>query len=305
MRSRWRPETVAEKICYLEKFIDLDQFVTRGDNDPGSIIAYFRQNHENYRRIYSGRGNMHFIVSKDGETYSIDDMFYQAETAVSCARSGDRVLELGSGLGTNLVYLAGRHPDITFYGVDLCPARRDDDLSNLTVLERNYTSLSDFPDNTFNVVFAIDTIVHNSKDDKDRIMSEAYRVLKPGGTLLVYDYAINDAFESYGRELQIAMKVTARGSAAALIESRAEWEEHFAKAGFKTVAVNELTDRILPDLKRLQQHFDIVMRHPLRAWIVFHTLPRRYTVNLISGWLAYDSAREHIGNYCEWIKRKQ
>ena len=98
--------------------------------------------------------------------------------------------------------------------------------------------------------------------------------------------------------------VLARGSAAALIESRMEWEEHFAKAGFQSVATNELTERILPDLKRLQKHFDAVMQHPFRAKIVFRTMPWRYTVNIISGWLGYDFTREHIGNYCEWILQK-
>ena len=100
------------------------------------------------------------------------------------------------------------------------------------------------------------------------------------------------------------MKVTAIGSAAALIESRAEWYEHFSGAGFTAISSNDLTDRVLPDLRRLQKHFDVIMQHPLRVRIVFRTMPWRYTVNLISGWLAYDSAKEHIGNYCEWIMRK-
>jgi len=298
--------TVTEKVHYMEEFIDLDKFVTEGDNDPESIVAYFKQNHANYRRIYSGRGNMHFIVSKDGATYTIDDMYYQPETAASFAKPGDKVLELGSGFGENLVHLAELHPDIEFYGVDLCPVENEEIPSkpNIHILERNYSSLPEFEDNTFDVIYAIETIVHNGKEDKDKIMAEAFRILKPGGHFLVYDYATTDAFETYSREKQIAMKVVAKGSAAALIESKDEWSEHFGTAGFKTVAVNELTERILPDLLRMQRHFDKVMLHPLRAKIVFKSLPWRYTVNLISGWLGYDSAREHIGNYWEWIMQK-
>ena len=305
MSSKRNLATVTEKIHYMKEFIDLEKFVTTGDNDPDSIIAYFKRNHANYRHVYSKEGTMHFIVSKDGETYSIDDKFYQPDTAISYAQPGAKVLELGSGQCANLFHLAKAHPDMEFYGVDLCPVnKKKEELPNVTILERNYSSLPDFPDNTFDVIYAIETIVHNSKEDKDKIMAEAYRVLKPGGHLIVYDYATNDLFETYTEDLQLAMKVTARGSAAALIESKMEWAEHFSKAGFKEVAVNELTDRILPDLKRLQKHFDAVMLHPFRAKIVFRTMPRRYTVNLISGWLAYDSAKEHIGNYCEWIFQK-
>ncbi len=306
MGTRPNLTTVTEKVHYMEEFIDLDKFVTEGDNDPESIVAYFKQNHANYRRIYGGKGNMHFIVSKDGKTYTIDDMYYQPETAVNFAKPGDKVLELGSGFGGNLVHLAELHPDIEFYGVDLCPVENEEipNKPNIHILERNYSSLPEFEDNTFDVIYAIETIVHNGKEDKDKIMAEAFRILKPGGHFLVYDYATTDAFETYSREKQIAMKVVARGSAAALIESKDEWSEHFGQAGFKPVAVNELTERILPDLLRLQKHFDKVMLHPLRAKIVFKSLPWRYTVNLISGWLGYDSAREHIGNYWEWIMEK-
>lgn len=308
MSKKQQPVTVTEKVHYMEEFIDLDKFVTKGDNDQDSIIAYFKQNHAKYRRVYSGQGTMHFIVSKDGATYNIDDAFYQPETAISYVQPGQqgcKVLELGSGQGANLFHLAQEHPDIEFYGVDLCPVNKNKvSLPNVTILERNYSSLPDFPDNTFDVVYAIETIVHNSKEDKDTILKEAYRVLKPGGHLLVYDYATNKLFEDYDREMKLALSVIARGSAAALIESRMEWEEHFAKAGFQSVATNELTERILPDLKRLQKHFDAVMQHPFRAKIVFRTMPWRYTVNIISGWLGYDFTREHIGNYCEWILQK-
>ena len=306
MSEKPNPKTVTEKINYMEGMIDLDKYITDGDNDPESIVAYYKENHKNYRRLYGGQGNMHFIVSKDGKTYTIEDRFYQPETAVSYAKPGSKVLELGFGFGENLCHLAKLHPDMEFYGVDLYPGENEElkTISNIHIMTGNYTDLSAYSDDTFDVVYGIETIVHCSKEDKDKVMKEAFRVLKPGGHILVYDYATNDAFDTYSREKQIAMKVVARGSASALIESKDEWLGHFTQAGFKTSAVNEITERILPDLLRLQRHIDKVMLHPLRAKIVFKSLPWRYTVNMISAWLGYDSAREHIGNYCEWIMQK-
>ena len=307
MGNKPNPTTVTEKINYMEDFIDLDKYITEGDCDPESIVAYFKENHKNYRRLYGGQGNMHFIVSKDGKTYNIEDRFYQPEAAASFAKPGDKVLELGTGFGQNLVHLAQLHPDVEFYGVDLCPVENEEvqSCSNIVkILEKNYSSLPEFEDNTFDVIYAIETIVHNSSEDKDKIMSEVFRVLKPGGHFLVHDYATSELFESYGREEQIAMKVMAKGSSAALIESKEEWMGHFTQAGFKTVAVNDLTERVQPDLLRLQRHIDKVMLHPLRAKIVFKSLPWRYTVNMISAWLGYELTREHIGNYCEWIMQK-
>ena len=91
-----KPQTVTEKIHYMEEFIDLNKFLTENHNDPEQIIAYFKENHSRYRHIYNRKGNMHFIVSKDGETFSYDDMFYQPDVAISYAKPGGKVLELGA-----------------------------------------------------------------------------------------------------------------------------------------------------------------------------------------------------------------
>ena len=303
-----KPETLAEKIRYVEQIIDWDKFIVKNDDsehvDPERVVAYFKQNHSHYRHAYGGKGTMHFVVSKDGVTQSFDNIFYQPDVAVSYAKPGSKVLELGSGQGANLVHLAEEHPDMEFFGVDLVPVTLTTPPPNMTVKKQNFSSMPDFPDSTFDVVYAVETIVHNSKKDKDAIMAEVYRVLKPGGVFVVYDYATYNPFDSYSPELQKAMTAIFLGSAGAQVESLAEWDEHFSGAGFSMIANNDLTDRILPDLKRLHKHFDAVMGHPFRAKIVFRTLPKRYTVNILSGWLAYDSAREHVGNYNEWILKK-
>lgn len=303
MSNKPKPQTVTERIRYLEEFIDLNKFLTEDHNDPEHIIAYFKENHSRYRRIYNGKGNMHFIVSKDGETFSYDDMFYQPDVAVSYAGPGSKVLELGPGQGENLLHLAKAHPDMEFMGLDLFPAVKET-LPNLTIRQQDYTSMPDIPDNTFDVVYGIETVVYLDSAKKDKMMAEVFRVLKPGGYFLVWDYVTAYPFDTYSREIQTFLSVMARGGSFARIEDEEEWKGHFSGAGFKTVAINSLTERVLPDLKRMQKHFDVVMAHPLRAKIIFRTLPRSYTVNLIAGWIGYDSARERIGNYNEWIMQK-
>jgi ubiquinone/menaquinone biosynthesis C-methylase UbiE len=304
MSAKPKPQTVTEKIHYMEEFIDLDKFLTENHNDPEHIIAYFKENHSRYRHIYNGKGNMHFIVSKDGETFSYDDMFYQPDVAISYAPPGGKVLELGPGQGENLLHLAKSHPDMEFLGLDLFPRELKEKPANLTIQKQDYTSMPDIPDNTYDVVYGVETVVYVNSEKKDKLMAEVYRVLKPGGHFLIWDYVTKYPFETYSREIQTALSVTEHGGAFARIEDEEAWKAHFSRAGFKTVAINSLTDRILPDLKRMQKHFDMVMAHPLRARIIFRTLPRAYTVNLIAGWIAYDSAREHLGNYNEWIMQK-
>ncbi len=304
MSNKPKPATVAEKIRYLEEFVDLEKYLTENHNDSEKIVAYFKENHSRYRLFYNGKGNMHFIVSKDGKTFSYDDMYYQPDVAISYAKPGGKVLELGSGQGNNLMHLAQAHPDMEFYGMDLFPAELKKKPANLIIRKQNYTSMPDIPDNTFDVVYAIETIVYNDSEMKDKLMAEVRRVLKPGGHFLVWDYATAYPFETYSRELQTAMTICAHGGAFAQVETREEWKGHYDGAGFKTVAMNDLTDLSMPDLTRMQKHFDLVMAHPLRAKIIFRTMPRNYTVNLIGGWIIYNLVKEHIGNYMEWIMQK-
>jgi arsenite methyltransferase len=118
---------------------------------------------------------------------------------------GERVLDLGSGAGTDSLIAAqmvGEHGKVT--GIDMTPAMlakaraagAEMGATNIEFVESEAEHLP-FPDASFEVVISngvIDLI-----PDKDAVFVELYRVLAPGGRLQIADVTIQNPVSAEGR----------------------------------------------------------------------------------------------------------
>ena len=291
-----------KKIERIKAFIKVDKIVSGEKNSPRAIKFYYIVNGVAYRKFHSDRGFMHCRVSKSGK-FEDSDVCYQPDTVSKYIGEGTRVVELGPGQGANIFYLANKHPDATFIGVDLKPPKvPKKGPKNVRLIRGNYEDMSAVESGSADVVFGIETVVHCS--DKDKVLNEVARVLKPNGVFILYDYATKKGFDEYQPYQQLTIDLVSKCGACARIESDAQWDEHFKNAGLTKISKTDLTKETLPDLHRLAMTARRVMDHPKRIKIVFGLFPRTFTNNILIGYLGEDGVREGIGYYNEWIYRK-
>lgn len=159
-------------------------------------------------------------------------------TALIDLRPGETVLDLGSGGGIDVLLSAKRvGPAGKAYGLDmtddmLALARENQKQMGVTNVEFLKGEMENIPlpDNSVDVV--ISNCVINLSADKDRVLREAFRVLKPGGRFAVSDVVVRGAVPE---EVRKSMLLWVGCIAGALEES--EYIVKLARACFEAVSI--------------------------------------------------------------------
>ncbi|MEX2145796.1 MAG: arsenite methyltransferase [Candidatus Rokuibacteriota bacterium] len=159
-------------------------------------------------------------------------------TALAQLDAGEVVLDLGSGGGIDVLLSARRvGPTGKAYGLDMTEEmlalardnQRKAGVSNVEFLKGEIEHIP-LPDATVDVI--ISNCVINLSSDKDRVLAEAFRVLRPGGRLAVSDVVVRGEVPAVIRK-SVELWI---GCVAGALEE-AEYREKLAKAGFEAVDI--------------------------------------------------------------------
>ncbi len=159
-------------------------------------------------------------------------------TAVAELRAGERVLDLGSGGGIDVLLSARRVGETGFaYGVDMTDemlelARANATRAGVGNVEFLKGTIEEVPLPDGSVDVVISNCVINLSTDKPAVLSEMYRVLTPGGRIGISDVVAEDDVSPAER----AERGTFVGCVAGAL-SRQEYLDGLAAAGFADASV--------------------------------------------------------------------
>lgn len=164
-------------------------------------------------------------------------------TALAALRAGDVVLDLGAGAGFD-AFIAARDvgPTGRVIGVDMTPemvAKATDNARRAGVgnVEFRQGLIEALPVDDASVDVVISNCVINLSPEKDRVFREAFRVLRPGGRLLVSDIVLDAPLPEALRASVEAYVGCIAGAAL-----RTDYLGMLREAGFHDVAVVQERD---------------------------------------------------------------
>jgi SAM-dependent methyltransferase len=181
-------------------------------------------------------------------------------TAIDALRPGETVLDLGSGAGMD-AFLAARQvgPGGRVIGVDMTDAMLEKARENarkvgVTNVEFRKGQIEYLPIEDESVDAIVSNCVINLSPEKDRVFREAFRVLRPGGRMMISDLVLERPIPS-----EIMGTVDAYLGCVGGASLRAEYLETIEKAGFGEVRVERETlfaDAVSLDDPQVQEAMD-------------------------------------------------
>jgi len=247
-----------------------------------SVDEYYAFSRWAYRFFYNNKGYIHLGVSdwigyRPGPEALLD--FISDHIAKNNVHS---VLELGYGMGSNLSYLSGKHPDIMFVGVDRVNLPLDSNRSgeNVHYVHADFEDVGRLFPGKFDLIIGIEAICYSSGL---KVVDAAADALTSGGTFIVFDI-YNHTDRELTEEETRARSACARSVGIDAFIDYVYAIERFSKR-FEPISSADLSSNVMGSLERMENIAAFYFRHPFLARIFNRFNHFAFTRNSILGLL--------------------
>lgn len=216
------------------------------------------------------------------------------------------VCELATGKAATIRELSYQFPGTAFTGLDLPHGQLDVHAKkpgNLTLVEGDYHDLSQFADASFDLVYIIEALCH--AHSKSTVIKEANRILRPGGLLIIFDGYSAKSSEAMTDDEHLAMRLT---FASMMVQTEDHAYDRLQKTlrdeHFTIVKENNLSERVLPSMQRLEKKAATLFRHPRLARLATTLVGATVTGNAIAAYLMPVSVKSGLFQYWLTVAKK-
>ncbi len=190
----------------------------------------------------------------------------------------DSLLECGCGYGASAIYVAKNYKPAKILGLDVSEIRietgntlvREYELEDtVSITFGDAANMPEIADASFSKVMAIECAFHFNT--RQKFFREAFRVLQPGGILVIVDILPAQDFNmsAYNlEEIRYFLSADVRMYADANIYSQQTYKEYLSAAGFNPIKLQSIKDKVI---LQFADHLD---RSPIEDPEVAHKIKR-------------------------------
>lgn len=224
------------------------------------IIDYYRDTENAYKDSWDLNNSLaiHYGYWDDHVSSFQESLIRMNEVMMIAAgiKPTDWVLDAGCGVGGSSIFLASML-GCRVTGITLSERQREQatanakkkDIGDLVDFKVMNYAATDFPDASFDVVWGCESICY--ADDKEQFIKEAYRLLKPGGRLVVADGFVS-AFENNDNTI---IRRWLDGWLVNYLETPERFTQFMSNTGFKEITCRNISKQASHSARRLYRFY--------------------------------------------------
>lgn len=275
------------------------------------VIDYYDATHIDYRVLWVGDENraVHFgyydLSARDHQS-ALAQMNYVLARAVDITEK-DNILDAGCGYGGSAMWLAKQY-GCHITGITLSPLQaakgqryvRERQLQdNVQIMQGDYTVLP-FEDDTFDVYWALESLVH--ADDRNKVLREACRVLRPGGRLVIAEYTLREEPALTGQEKEYLRPWLYNWAMPQLL-TKSDFTKILSENRFLEIKIQDVTDHVKPSLRRLE--ILSMLNYPIALFIAPLFFRKERLENYYGSWRQIKALKKGLWQYTIITASKQ
>ncbi|MDP3793010.1 MAG: methyltransferase domain-containing protein [bacterium] len=224
--------------------------------DNNHVAKYYDEALPYYKHLWSRKAHGIHYGFWDKETKSVEEAILNENkflAEVAGIQQTDKVLDAGCGVGGSAIWIA---ENIGAGVVGITLSKKQLKEAKVLAVQHKVDSRVEFKigdyldtglsDNTFDVVWAIESLCY--AENKIDFLKEAYRVIKPGGRLVVADGFLNREVLKTEEKLYDDFLI---GFVLSNLAKVSDFKQDMEKVGFKEINVWDKTINIMRSLRIL------------------------------------------------------
>jgi tocopherol O-methyltransferase len=276
------------------------------------VLAYYKSTNFDYEHFWAGKRALalHFGYYDSTVSSHEESLLRMNQVLAEYAhiKETDTVLDAGCGYGGSSIWLA-ENIGCNVVGATIVPyqvqkaklaASKSKSRNRLKFINADYADTK-LPGASFDVIWGLESIVHC--DDKAAFVKEAYRLLKPGGRLIISEYMLRQKPKLTESESEI-LDPFLKGWMMPDLLTLEQYRKYSESAGFYLFKTYDLSGNVDKSLRKCRRNASLALPFvgTLQKLHMIDKIRRDYT---IANYVLYDSFKQGLWSYRVVVATKQ